>query len=189
MKKKKSDTKVEETQEKVENLTEDILENGEAVKEEETEVSELDKVQQELTDSKDKYLRLYSEFENYRRRTAKEKSELISTAAESVLTALLPVLDDFERAAKSFDDGEQSPDALKEGQDLIYQKFKNTLIQKGLKNMDIGPGSDFDPDFHEAITQIPVEDETLKGKIVDVIEKGYMLQDKVIRYAKVVTGS
>lgn len=192
MKKHKSNKKVQESEEKVENLTDDLGANGEAQdvpESAEMEVSELEKAQMELTESKDKYLRLYSEFENYRRRTSKEKLELIDTAAENVMTALLPILDDFERASKSFDEAEASLESMKEGLDLIYQKFKNTLVQKGLKNMDTKAGSDFDPDFQEAITQIPVEDKKLKGKVVDVIEKGYLLKDKVIRYAKVVTGS
>ena len=192
MKKDKSNKKVQETEEKVENLTDDLGANGEAQEASEsagTEVSELEKAQQELAESKDKYLRLYSEFENYRRRTSKEKLELIDTAAENVMTALLPIVDDFERAIKSFEEADASVESMQEGMDLIYQKFKNTLVQKGLKNMDTKAGSEFDPDFHEAITQIPVEDKKLKGKIVDVIEKGYLLKDKVIRYAKVVTGS
>jgi len=141
-----------------------------------------------LTESKDKYLRLYSEFENFRRRTAREKLDLIDTAGEGIMTALLPILDDFERAMKSTadDTGDQS---AREGMDLIYQKLKKALEQKGLKDMNSKIGQDFDPDFHEAITQIPAPDKKLKGKIVDVIEKGYLIKDKVIRYAKVVTGS
>jgi molecular chaperone GrpE len=155
-----------------------------------TEASEeLEKLNIQLQESKDKYLRLYSEFENFRRRTAKEKLDLISTANEDLMTAMLPVMDDFERANKSIDKEGSDLKSLKEGMDLVFQKFQKTLEQKGLKSMDAGEGSDFDPDFHEAITQIPAPSKKLKGKVVDVIEKGYLLKDKVIRYAKVVIGS
>lgn len=150
---------------------------------------ELEKLSIQLQESKDKYLRLYSEFENFRRRTAKEKLDLISTANEDLMTAMLPVMDDFERANKSIDKEGSDLKSLKEGLDLVFHKFQKTLEQKGLKSMDAGEGSDFDPDFHEAITQIPAPSKKLKGKVVDVIEKGYMLKDKVIRYAKVVIGS
>ncbi len=157
--------------------------------EETSEESEIQKLTIELQESKDKFLRLYSEFENFRRRTAKEKLDLISTANEELMSALLPVLDDFERAKKAFEEEGNDLDSIKEGIDLVSSKFQKTLISKGLKPMDTGEGSDFDPDFHEAITQIPAPSKKLKGKVVDVIEKGYMLKDKVIRYAKVVIGS
>ena len=146
-----------------------------------------EKLKAELAEQKDKYLRLYSEFENFRRRTAKEKSELIMSANEQLLKALIPVVDDFERAEKSF--GSKKDDKEFEGFFLIQNKFKKTLDQTGLKPMDIKPGADFNADLHEAITQIPAPDEKLKGKIVDVIENGYFLNDKVIRFAKVVVGS
>ncbi|MEM7108013.1 MAG: nucleotide exchange factor GrpE [Bacteroidota bacterium] len=151
--------------------------------------SDLEALEDELAESKDKYLRLYSEFENFRRRTAKEKLEMIQTANESLISDLLPVIDDFERAEKSFSDNNSDVKVLKEGLDLISAKFRKVLEQKGLKTMDHKEGSDFDPEFHEAITQIPAPKKKLKGKVVDVIEKGYLLKDKVIRYAKVVTGS
>lgn len=151
-------------------------------------VSVEEQLKAELEESKDKHLRLYSEFENFRRRTAKEKLEMVNTANENLLSSLLPVLDDFERADKSFDD-KMDVKSMKEGVDLIFNKLKNAMEQKGLKKMEIEAGSDFDPEFHEAITQIPAPEESLKGKIVDVIEPGYLLNDKVIRYAKVVTGS
>ena len=152
------------------------------------ESDELTRIQDELADSKDKYLRLYSEFDNFRRRTAKEKLDMTQTANEELMAALIPILDDFERAEKSFD-GEASVESLKEGFDLIYNKFRKILEQKGLTAMDTGEGSEFDPDYHEAITQIPAPKKKLVGKVVDVIEKGYMLKEKVVRYAKVVTGS
>ncbi len=149
---------------------------------------EVASLKRDLDESKDKYLRLYSEFENFRRRTAKERIELIKTAGEEVLTALLPVIDDFERAKKSIDSQEVNP-SVKEGVDLIYNKLTKTLEQKGVKAMEVEKGSDFNPEFHEAVTQFPAPDESLKGKVVDVIEKGYLLGDKVIRFAKVVTGA
>ena len=141
------------------------------------------KLEQELAEQKDKYIRLYSEFENFRRRTAKEKLDMIKTANESMATALLPILDDFERAMKSFE-GEE-----KEGILLIYNKLKKTLEQKGVTVMDLKQGDDFDAEFQEAITQIPAPDDSLKGKVVDVVEKGYTLGEKVIRFAKVVIGA
>lgn len=150
---------------------------------------EVQKLSIELQESKDKYLRLYSEFENFRRRTAKEKLDLISTANEELMSALLPVMDDFQRASKSMSEEGTSIESAREGLDLVFNKFKKTLEGKGLKAMDTGEGSDFDPDFHEAITQIEAPSKKLKGKVVDVVEKGYMLKDKVIRYAKVVIGS
>jgi molecular chaperone GrpE len=144
------------------------------------------KLQDELAETKDKYLRLYSEFENFRRRTAKEKLEMIQTANEQLLKNLLPVIDDFDRAEKAFKD---KTDKELEGFFLIYNKFKKILEQTGVKQMALQQGSDFNSDIHEAITQIPAPDETLKGKIVDVVEKGYLLNEKVIRFAKVVIGN
>ena len=158
---------------------------SEEEKEESTE-EEVD-IQSELSEAKDKYLRLYSEFENFRRRTAKEKIDLISSANKDLIVDLLPVLDDFERAMKSLE-GEESK-AAREGMELISNKFRKTLDQKGLKEIEVGPGDAFDEEFHEAITQIPAPSEDLAGKIVDVVEKGYQLGDKVIRFAKVVTGA
>lgn len=148
--------------------------------------AELLKVQEELAASKDKYIRLYSEFENFRRRTAKEKIEMSQSANEQVIKSLLPVVDDFERAEKSIQD-KTNKDI--EGYTLIHNKLKKLLEQFGVKPMDLNAGSTFDADLHEAITQVPTPDEKLKGKIVDVVEKGYLLNDKVIRFAKVVIGS
>lgn len=152
----------------------------------ENQESETEKIQNELAQQKDKYIRLYSEFENFRRRTSKEKLELIQSANEHLINALLPVVDDFERAEKSFKD---KNDKDLEGFLLIYAKFKKTLDQYGVKAMDVKTGSDFNADVHEAITQIPAPEENLKGKVVDVVEKGYTLNEKVIRFAKVVVGS
>ena len=144
---------------------------------------DIKKLKDELAESKDKYLRLYAEFENHRRRTAKERLDLISTANEQLLKALLPVADDLDRAEKSF---REAGTREAEGVLLIVNKFRKTLEQSGLKTMDTSSGT-FDPDLHEAITQIPSPDQA--GKIIDVVEKGYLLNDKVIRHAKVVVGS
>ena len=148
--------------------------------------SSVEKIQTELAEQKEKFIRLYSELENFRRRTAKEKLDLIQSANEQLIKTLLPVIDDFDRAEKSFRD---KNDKELEGFFLIHSKFKKVLDQAGVKMMDIKAGSEFNPDLHEAITQIPAPDAILKGKIVDVIEPGYLLTDKVIRFAKVVVGS
>lgn len=145
---------------------------------------ELQKLKDELAESKDKYVRLYAEFDNYRRRTAKEKLGWLQTANENLIRTLLPVIDDFERAEKSF--SKESKEA--EGFFLIQNKLKKILEQYQVKSMEAA-GADFNADFHEAITQIPVEDDALKGKVVEVVEKGYLLNDKVIRFAKVVVGN
>jgi molecular chaperone GrpE len=140
-----------------------------------------------LAETNDKYLRLYSDFDNYRKRTAKERIELIGSASEEVVKSLLPVIDDLERAIKN---NEKATDisAVNEGINLVAQKFRNILTQKGLEVMDT-TGKPFDVDLHEAITNIPAPSEDLKGKVVDEVEKGYLLNGKVIRYAKVVVGN
>jgi molecular chaperone GrpE len=147
--------------------------------------NDMKKLQDELAEAKDKYLRLYAEFDNFRRRTAKERIELIQSAGEQLLKALLPVADDFDRAEKSFA-GKTDKEA--EGFFLIQNKFKKILEQNGVKVMDTSNG-EFNPDVHDAITQVPAQDDKQKGKIVDVVEKGYVLNEKVIRHAKVVIGS
>lgn len=150
------------------------------------EVDELKKLKDELAEAKDKYLRLYSEFENFRRRTAKEKIDMIQTANEGLLKNLLPVMDDFERAEKAFKDLNTKE---AEGFLLIFNKYKKILEQSGAKVLELKAGDDFNADTQEAITQIPAPSEELKGKVVDVVEKGYVLNEKVIRFAKVVVGS
>jgi molecular chaperone GrpE len=167
-----------ENNEAAENVSDSTVDNSQD--------SSAEKLQAELAEQKEKFIRLYSEFENFRRRTAKEKLELIQTANEQLIKTLLPVIDDFDRAEKSFKD---KSDKELEGFFLIHNKFKKILDQSGVKLMDVKPGSDFDADLHEAITQIPAPDEKLKGKVVDVIESGYLLNEKVIRFAKVVVGS
>lgn len=140
----------------------------------------------ELADLKDKYLRLAAEFENYKRRTAKERADLFKTANQELMVALLPVLDDFDRA-RQHTHGTQDPAALQNALDITYNKLNKTLEQKGLTPMN-AKGGDFDAELHEAITQIPAPSDDLRGKIVDEIEKGYYLGDKVVRHAKVVLG-
>jgi molecular chaperone GrpE len=143
---------------------------------------------EQISELNDKYLRLYSEFDNYRKRTLKEKIELNKYASADIMTKLLPVLDDFERAIKAFDETSEAGRSLKDGVVLIFNKFLTILNQQGLEQMRTA-GESFDTDFHEAITNIPAATPGQKGKIVDEIEKGYMLNGKVIRYAKVVVGS
>lgn len=154
----------------------------------ESEKSKEDKLAKENQELKDKYVRLYSEFENYRRRTAKERLDLVKTASEDLIKDLLPVLDDFERAFKAEGDSEEDQQPS-EGSRLIYNKMVKVLASKGLEPMVDLVGKEFDAEYHDAITQIPAPTAELKGKIVDVVEKGYTLGEKVVRYAKVVIGN
>jgi molecular chaperone GrpE len=140
-----------------------------------------------LAEANDKYLRLYSDFDNYRKRTLREKTEQSKTAGEDIFKTILPVLDDFERGIKATESASDI-NAVKEGMNLIFHKLKNMLQQKGLSEME-SKGLLFDADLHEAITNIPAPDESLKGKVVDELEKGYLLNGKVIRFAKVVVGA
>ncbi len=160
----------EETQQEVTEITEEVID-----------------WKAKFEEANDKYLRLYSEFDNYRKRTAKEKADLFKTAGADIFSAILPVLDDFDRAMKSLDDSTEV-DAIKEGQKLIHHKFKNLLQSKGLEELD-ALGQEFDSDLHEAITNAPVEDANMKGKVIDQVEKGYLMNGKVIRYAKVIVGA
>jgi len=143
-------------------------------------------LQEDLAKEKDKFLRLFAEFENFKRRTAKERIELFKTANEEVLQALLPILDDFDRAMIEISKSDN--EILAKGVELIHEKLKGTLVSKGLELVDVKAGDAFNADFAEAITQIPAPSEDLKGKVVDVIEKGYKLGDKIIRFPKVVIG-
>lgn len=150
------------------------------------EISVEEQLAEDLSKEKDKYLRLFAEFENYKKRTSKERIELFKTANEELMTVLLPILDDFERGLaeiKKADDSE-----LLKGMELINNKLRNMLSQKGLTEMEIQAGDPFDVELHEAITQIPAPSEDLIGKIIDVVEQGYKLGDKIIRYPKVVVG-
>ncbi|MEY5069380.1 MAG: hypothetical protein RLZ47_1242 [Bacteroidota bacterium] len=146
----------------------------------------LQKLSADLAEANDKYLRLYAEFDNFKRRTSKERMELLQTAGKEVMISLLPVLDDFERALKAMETATEI-NAVKEGVALVQHKLKNILNQQGLKEME-AKGKAFDADLHEAITNIPAPSEDLKGKNIDELEKGYYLNDKVIRFAKVVVG-
>lgn len=146
-----------------------------------------DRMKEELAKEKDKFLRLFAEFENYKKRTSKERLELFKTANQEVLVAMLPVLDDFDRAMAQI--AKTEDEALLKGVELIHNKFKDTLVAKGLEQVDLKAGDDFNADFAEAITQIPAPSDELKGKIVDVVEKGYKLGDKIIRFPKVVIGN
>lgn len=149
--------------------------------------SETEALKNELSEMKDKYLRLYSEFDNFRKRNAKERIDLLKSANEDVIKAILPTLDDFERALKAIGENENNK-AAREGIEIVYHKLYKTLESKGLKAM-VSLDAAFDPELHEAITQVPAPSEDMKGKIIDEIEKGYYLNDKVIRFAKVVTGA
>lgn len=167
---------VEETQ---------TIENEDANQSQE-EVSLEVQLQTSLDKEKDKFLRLFAEFENYKKRTNKERIDLIKTANQEVLVAMLPVLDDFDRALTAIN---QSDDQnLVTGVNLIFEKLRNALASKGLETVPLAQGDDFNADFAEAITQIPAPSDALKGKIVDVVEKGYKLGDKIIRFPKVVLG-
>ncbi len=173
--------------------TDDILNNenaqAETVQQELPEAESLsaeEKLSEQLAAEKDKFLRLFAEFENYKKRTDKERRELYRTANQEVLQALLPVVDDFERAMIEI--RKTGHDELTRGVELIQEKLKNTLVSKGLEEVEVKAGDIFDADFAEAITQIPAPSANLKGKIVDVIEKGYKLGDKIIRFPKVVIG-
>ena len=154
-------------------------------KKEETSKKEENKIslEEQLATEKDKNLRLFAEFDNFRKRTAKERIELFGTASQDIMTSLLPILDNFERAFKANKPEEN------DGYFLIYNQLKSELEKKGLKEIDDPIGKELDTDFHEAITKIPTENDEEKGKIVDVIEKGYLLSNKVIRYTKVVVAN
>jgi molecular chaperone GrpE len=156
-----------------------------------TDTSELSvegKLQKEIAELKDKYIRLYSEFENYRRRTSKERLDLVKTASQDLMVDIIPIIDDFERAFRA-SENEDNPVKVRDGNQLVFQKLVRILENKGLKPMDDLIGKSFDPDTQEAITQIPSPTEEMKGKVIDVVERGYTLGDKVIRYAKVVIGA
>ena len=163
------------------------VENSDASKEEKPEeLSVEEKLKLEVDVQKDKYLRLFAEFENYKRRTSKERIELFKTAGQEVMQSVLPVLDDFDRASKEISKSKDK-DAVK-GVELIHTKLRDTLKAKGLEEMAVKIGDTFDGDLHEAITQVPAPGDKMKGKIIDILEKGYTLGEKIIRYPKVVTG-
>jgi molecular chaperone GrpE len=179
--------------ETVEEMEDQILENQEEQTGNEGENEELneestdgDDKDSQIVELKDKYLRLAAEFENYKRRTVKERLNMMGTANKDTLSALLPVMDDFDRAKKNAED-ESSTEPFSEGVMMVYNKLANTLQQKGIKAMESN-GEDFDPELHEAITEIPAPTEEMKGKVIDTVEKGYYLKKAILRYAKVVVG-
>ena len=149
-------------------------------------LEEYQALQGEMDELKDKYLRLMAEFENFRKRNVRERLDLMKNAAQDTMSALLPVLDDFDRAKKSAED-DKSEEVFTEGVTLVYNKLFSSLGNMGLEPFD-ATGEDFDPELHEAITEIPAPSDDLKGKVIDTIEKGYRLNDRIIRYAKVVVG-
>jgi molecular chaperone GrpE len=177
-KKEKSDKKATKSDE-LKNI--EKVDKNQKVEEKEEEIPQT--TEELLTIEKDKSLRLFAEFENFRKRTAKERIELFSTASKDIMTILLPILDNFERSIKANNYSEE------DGPVLIYKQLKSELEKKGLKSIEDPIGKELDTDFHEAITNIPAPKKSDKGKILDVIEKGYLLGDKVLRYAKVVVGN
>ena len=179
---------VEEQEEKIEGAVENEETTVTEKSNPEEELTDIEKKDIEIQELKDKHLRLYSEFDNFRRRTQKEKLELYKTAGEDIFKSLLSVMDDFERAKKSMEETKDY-DSLKVGVDLIYNKFLQIFKSNGVEPMADVVGSAFDSEIHEAITQIPAPSDDLKGKVVDVVEQGYTLKEKVIRFAKVVVGN
>ncbi|RXR29364.1 nucleotide exchange factor GrpE [Flavobacterium piscinae] len=180
-------------QENTENIEKEVVDNEIAAEQNQEhaeipaiEMTNEEKLEEELAKEKDKFLRLFAEFENFKKRTAKERIDLFKTANQEVLQAMLPVMDDFDRAMIQISKTED--ETLLKGVELIHEKLKSTLVSKGLEQVEIKAGDDFNADFAEAITQIPAPSEDLKGKIVDVVEKGYKLGDKIIRFPKVVIG-
>jgi molecular chaperone GrpE len=170
-------------------LVQETVETSKDVAEEKVEetLSEEEQLKEELQKEKDKFLRLFAEFENYKKRTSKERIELFKTASKEVMIELLPILDDFERALTHIEEDKEAEE-LRKGVLLIYQKFLSTLEKKGLTVVEVAQGDVFNADIHTAITQIPAPSDDLKGKIVDVVEKGYKLGETIIRFPKVVVG-
>jgi len=177
----------EELEKKVSNpITEDLQDNETEENVADQIVDEIDLISQKCSDLNDKNLRLMAEFDNYRKRTLKERMDLLKTASEKVLVDMLPLVDDFERAMKAMETSENIQ-SVKDGVDLIYTKFISFLLQNGVKSIPT-ENEVFNTDLHEAITTFPAPTEELKGKIIDCASKGYVLNDKVIRYSKVVVG-
>ena len=188
MSKENINKNVEEEVEQAAEQVQDNADEGNKNKESDKSAAEddLKQAEERLAEVSDKYVRLAAEFDNYRRRTAKERLELISTASEDVIKGFLPILDDCERALQVLKQSDSSAAAI-EGTELIYNKIFTFLKGKGLKQIE-SVGKELDTDFHEAVAQFPVEDPEKKNKIIDVVQQGYLLHEKVIRYAKVVVG-
>ena len=180
----------DQVEDTIENAIEDVEGNEEKadaqIDTKEEELTEEELLKEDLQKEKDKFLRLFAEFENYKRRTSKERLDLFKTANQEVMTAMLPIMDDFDRALNELK--KSGDENLLTGIALIHNKLKETLKAKGLERMEVEQGSDFDSEIHEAITQVPAPSDDLKGKIVDVVEPGYKLGERIIRYPKVVTG-
>jgi len=191
-KKRNEDKKIEDKQEKVDVNTNKQVEQttNEATQEEKIEDTspeqKIEELNLQLEEQKNKYLRLFADFDNYKKRTAKERLDLLNTAGKDIMRSIIPTLDDLDRALQSTETVSDVSSVI-EGFELVRNKMFATLSQKGLKTME-SKGENFNPDKHEALTKIPAPSEDLKGKVVDVIEKGYTLNDKIIRYAKVVVG-
>ena len=168
------------------NVTENEGQDTSTETEPQEELTPEEALKAQVAELKDKYLRVYSDFENFRKRNMRERLELMNTAAQDTMAAILPVLDDFDRAKKSAE-AEDSDEQFSEGVELVYQKLYTILGNKGLKAME-STGEPFDPELHSAVTEIPAPTEDMKGKVIDTIEKGYKLKDKIIRHAKVVVG-
>lgn len=179
--KKKSEEDIEEKKDvKEPKAKKKKLSKGDKIK------AELEETKIELAEQKDKFLRLFAEFDNFKKRNVKERLDLMSTAARETMVALLPVLDDFDRAKNAAEDDDNA-EPLSEGVMLVYQKLHSTLKNKGLNEM-VSTGETFDPELHQALTEIPAPSDDMKGKVIDTIEKGYLLKEKIIRHAKVVVG-
>ena len=182
MSKKNKNKEVKDSQ--VEENATETLEANEDVS---NELSQEEQYKEDLAKEKDKFMRLFAEFENYKKRTSKERMDLFKTASQDLMVSILPVLDDFERALTHIEEDKEAEE-LRKGVLLIYQKLVSTLEQKGLSKIEVAQGDAFNADDHEAVTQIPAPSEDLKGKIIDVVQSGYVLGDKVIRFPKVVIG-
>ncbi|MFJ1261794.1 nucleotide exchange factor GrpE [Capnocytophaga canis] len=167
-------------------LSNEEVKNEGITNEEIENIEDKSSIEEELAKEKDKFLRLFAEFENYKKRTTRERVELFKTAGQDILSSMLPVIDDFDRALVEISKSEDKN--MLKGVELIYNKFINTLKSKGLEKVEVAPNDVFDSEIHDAITQIPALTEDMKGKIIDVVEKGYKLGDKIIRYPKVVVG-
>jgi molecular chaperone GrpE len=181
-------SKVQEMDEELEqSKSVNETELNEEVENEQEELSVEEQLREDLAKEKDKFLRLFAEFENFKKRTSKERIDLFKTAGQDVIVSLLPVMDDFDRALKEISKSEDKE--LFKGVELINNKFRETLKNKGLEEVEAGAGDVFDAEIHDAVTQIPAPEKKLKGKVIDVIEKGFKLGDRIIRHPKVVVGN
>ena len=189
MSKKSKVQEVDETVEEQQSVDATELDQEEVSNEEvkDEALSEEEQLREELAKEKDKFLRLFAEFENFKKRTSKERMELFKTAGQEVIVSLLPIMDDFDRALKEI--AKTKEKELLKGVELINTKFRETLKSKGLEEVEVGEGDTFDAEIHDAVTQIPAPNKKLQGKVIDVIEKGFKLGDRIIRHPKVVVGN